>query len=254
MYSLRSILSRIYAAAPRSLLLPSNPGQKRSIGTSTGGQQQNGTFYEFRTYTLQPGKVADFLKLTDGNIHLRTAYSELIGYWTVEIGCLNEVFHIWKYDSYMERSAVRAALTKDKEWQQNYISKMLPMLLGQTSEIVYQVPWAKLKAPPKKGIYELTSYQMVPGGPVVWGNAFQKAVSAHKNVGYCALIGVFHSEFGQLNKVHSLWWHEDGDHRAAGRRRAHEDVRVVAAVRDSATYLVSQSNKLLLPTPYSPLQ
>ncbi|XP_041041338.1 protein NipSnap homolog 3A isoform X3 [Carcharodon carcharias] len=201
MYSLRSVLSRFYAVAPRSLLFPGNLGQQRSIGTSAGGQQQNGTFYEFRTYIIQPGKVADFMKLTSDNIHLRTAHSELIGYWSVEIGCLNEVFHIWKY-----------------------------------------------------GIYELINYQMVPGGPVVWGKAFQKAVSAHNHVGYCTLIGVFHSEFGHLNKVHSLWWHEDGDQRAAGRRRAQKDVRVVAAVRDSATYLVSQTNKLLRPTAYSPLK
>ncbi|XP_041041335.1 protein NipSnap homolog 3A isoform X1 [Carcharodon carcharias] len=254
MYSLRSVLSRFYAVAPRSLLFPGNLGQQRSIGTSAGGQQQNGTFYEFRTYIIQPGKVADFMKLTSDNIHLRTAHSELIGYWSVEIGCLNEVFHIWKYDSYKERAAVREALANNKDWQQNYISKMLPMLLNQTSEIVYMVPWAELRKPPKKGIYELINYQMVPGGPVVWGKAFQKAVSAHNHVGYCTLIGVFHSEFGHLNKVHSLWWHEDGDQRAAGRRRAQKDVRVVAAVRDSATYLVSQTNKLLRPTAYSPLK
>ncbi|XP_043571514.1 protein NipSnap homolog 3A isoform X1 [Chiloscyllium plagiosum] len=302
MYNLRNILSRIYAAAPKSLSYPSNLGQQarekllqvacsearqqwcwssgtgpapleckplRSIGTSTGGNQLNGTFYEFRNYIIQPGKVADFMKLTNDFIHLRTAHSELVGYWSVEIGCLNEVFHIWKYGSYKERSAVREALATNKDWQQNYISKMLPMLLNQTNEIVYMVPWAELGEAPKKGVYELVSYQMIPGGPVVWGKAFQKAVSAHNNVGYCTLIGVFHSEFGHLNKdftetkihqsdltctVHSLWWHEDGDQRASGRRRAHEDVRVVAAVRDSASYLVSQTNKLLLPTSFSPLK
>ncbi|XP_038660141.1 protein NipSnap homolog 3A isoform X2 [Scyliorhinus canicula] len=254
MYSLRGTLSRIYAAAPRSLLFSSNLGQQRSIGTSTGQQGQNGTFYEFRTYIIQPGKVADFKKLTSDNIHLRTAHSQLIGYWSVEIGCLNEVFHLWKYDNYKQRLAVREALENDKEWQQNYISKMLPLLRDQTSEIVYMVPWTVLTEPPKKGVYELVSYQMAPGGPAVWGKAFQKAVSAHSHVGYCTLVGVFHSEFGNLNKVHCLWWHEDADKRAAGRRRAHEDVRVVAAVRDSATYLVSQTNKLLRPMPYSPLK
>ncbi|XP_048383098.1 protein NipSnap homolog 3A isoform X1 [Stegostoma tigrinum] len=254
MYILRSALNRSYAAAPRSLSYPSSMGQQRSIGTSRGSNQLSGTFYEFRSYVIQPGKVADFMKLTSDNIHLRTAQSELVGYWSVGIGCLNEVFHIWKYGSYKERSAVREALANNKDWQQNYISKMLPMLLSQTSEIVYMVPWAELGKPPKKGIYELVTYQMVPGGPVVWGKAFQKAVSAHSNVGYCTLIGVFHSEFGQLNKVHVLWWHEDGDHRASGRHRSHEDVRVVAAVRDSASYLVTQTNKLLLPTSYSPLK
>uniref|UniRef100_UPI00398EEF63 protein NipSnap homolog 3A isoform X2 n=1 Tax=Pristiophorus japonicus TaxID=55135 RepID=UPI00398EEF63 len=290
MYSLRSTFSRIRAAAARSLLFLSNPGQqgqekllqvtcsearqqfwsggarpaarsiswesrrRRSVGKFTGAQQQDGTFYELRTYTIQPGKMADFLKLTGDHIHLRTAHSELFGYWSVEIGCLNEVFHIWKYGSYADRAGVRAALAKEQEWQQNYISKMLPMLVNQASEIAYLVPWVEISTVPKGGIYELICYHMVPGGPAVWGNAFQKAISAHDHVGYCKLIGVFHNEFGELNKVHALWWHQNGDTRAAGRRKAQEDVRVVAAVRDSVSYLASQSNKLLIPTPYSPLK
>jgi len=55
------------------------------------------TFYEFRTYCVRPDQNAAFLKLTNEKIHLRTAHSELIGYWTVEYGGLNQVVHIWKY-------------------------------------------------------------------------------------------------------------------------------------------------------------
>ena len=48
-------------------------------------------------------------------------------------------------------------------------------------------------------MYELTSFQMLPGGPAVWGHAFQAAVSVHANPGYAHLVGVFNSEFGPLN-------------------------------------------------------
>ncbi|XP_032874103.1 protein NipSnap homolog 3A-like isoform X1 [Amblyraja radiata] len=240
--------------AARSISWESRRWLHRSVGTSTGPQQEHGTFYEFRTYNIKPGKMADFLNLTEDKIHLRTAISELVGYWFLEFGNMNEVFHIWKYGSYKERTAVRRSLMQEKDWQQNYISKMMPMLNHQISEVTYLVPWAQMHTSSKPGVYELVSYQMVAGGPAVWGKAFQKAVSAHDHVGYCKLIGAFHSEFGQLNRVHALWWHEDCDARAAGRHRAHEDVRVVAAVRDSVNYLVSQNNKLLVPTPFSPLQ
>lgn len=64
---------------------------------STGPQQKHGTFYEFRTYSIRPDQNAAFLKLTNEKIHLRTAHSELVGYWSVEYGGLNQVFHIWKY-------------------------------------------------------------------------------------------------------------------------------------------------------------
>lgn len=40
----------------------------------------------------------EFLEEVKKNIHLRTAHSELIGFWTVEFGGrMNKVFHIWKY-------------------------------------------------------------------------------------------------------------------------------------------------------------
>lgn len=64
---------------------------------SSGPQQKDTTFYEFRTYCIRPEQNAAFLKLTNEKIQLRTAHSELIGYWSVEYGGLNAVFHIWRY-------------------------------------------------------------------------------------------------------------------------------------------------------------
>ncbi|KAG7461926.1 hypothetical protein MATL_G00196270 [Megalops atlanticus] len=221
---------------------------------STGPQQQHGTFYEFRTYYIKPEKTSAFLKLTEENINLRTAHSELLGYWSVEYGGLNQVFQIWKYDSYAQRANVRATLAKDPQWMEQYVSKVLPMLTSQDNEVTYLVPWCKIEKPPMKGVYELATFQMKPGGPAVWGQAFQAAVSTHARAKYSQLVGVFHSEFGLLNRVHVLWWYENPDKRASIRHMAHGDARVVAAVRESVTYLESQRNKLLLPTPFSPLQ
>lgn len=65
------------------------------------------------------------------------------------------------------------------------------------------------------GVYELSSFLMKPGGPALWGEAFQRAVNAHVNQGYSKLIGVFHSEYGTLNRgtdvyffsnLHVYWW------------------------------------------------
>ncbi|KAJ8247644.1 hypothetical protein GJAV_G00248630 [Gymnothorax javanicus] len=222
---------------------------------STGPQQQHATFYEFRTYCIKPEQNTAFLKLTNEKIHLRTAHSELLGYWSVEYGGLNQVFHIWKYESYSQRAGVRAALAKDPEWIEQYISKAMPMLTSQDNEVTYLVPWCRIERPPKEGgVYELATFQMRPGGPAVWGQVFQGAVSTHARPGYAHLVGVFHSEFGLLNRVHVLWWYENPDQRAASRHKAHGDARVVAAVRESASYLQTQSNKLLLPTPFSPLK
>lgn len=65
---------------------------------ATGPRQSDGTLYEFRTYFLKPSKTNEFLENFKKSVHLRTAHSEMIGYWSVEFGGqTNKVFHIWKY-------------------------------------------------------------------------------------------------------------------------------------------------------------
>ncbi|XP_071765353.1 protein NipSnap homolog 3A [Centroberyx gerrardi] len=225
------------------------------VRLSTGPQQEHGTFYEFRTYCIRPEQNASFLKLTNEKIHLRTAHSQLIGYWSVEYGGLNQVFHIWKYDSYSARAGVRSALSQDPQWISEYISKAMPMLTSQDNEVTYLLPWSRLQAPPREGgVYELVSFQMRPGGPAVWGKAFQAAITSHDAPGYGSLVGAFHSEFGQLNRVHAVWWFESPDQRAAVRHKAHTDARVVSAVRESVSFLESQRNKLMFPCSFSPLK
>uniref|UniRef100_A0A8C6GF12 NIPSNAP domain-containing protein n=1 Tax=Mus spicilegus TaxID=10103 RepID=A0A8C6GF12_MUSSI len=222
---------------------------------TTGHRQQEGTLYEFCTYYLKPANVEEFLYNFKKNVHLRTAHSELVGYWTVGFGGrINTVFHIWKYDNFAHRAAVYKALAKDEDWQEQFLIPNLPLIDKQESEITYLVPWCKIGTPPKEGVYELATFQMKPGGPALWGNAFKRAVNAHVELGYSTLVGVFHTEYGALNRVHVLWWNESADSRAAGRHWSHEDPRVVAAVRESVSYLESQQNTFLIPTSFSPLK
>ncbi|XP_048194355.1 protein NipSnap homolog 3A-like [Perognathus longimembris pacificus] len=118
---------------------------------ATGPRQDHGTFYEFRTYYLKPSKMNEFLENFKKNVHLRTAHSELIGYWSVEFGGrMNTVFHIWKYDNFAHRTAVRKALAEDKNWQEQFLLPNLPLIDKQESEITYLVPWCKLGKPPKE--------------------------------------------------------------------------------------------------------
>nr|XP_033487706.1 protein NipSnap homolog 3A [Epinephelus lanceolatus] len=255
MLKLRSSSLRSAAALLSPAAAAAAAAAQPRVHLATGPQQAHLTFYEFRTYNIRPDQNAAFLKLTTEKIHLRTAHSELIGYWSVEYGGLNKVFHIWKYDSYSQRTGVRAALAQDPSWISEYISKAMPMLTSQDNEVTYLVPWSRLQSPPQEGgVYELVSYQMRPGGPAVWGHAFQAAITAHDAPGYGNLVGAFHNEFGRMNRVHVLWWFKSADQRAEARHKAHTDARVVAAVRNSVAHLDSQENKLMFPCSFSPMK
>uniref|UniRef100_A0A8D1ZDK7 NIPSNAP domain-containing protein n=1 Tax=Sus scrofa TaxID=9823 RepID=A0A8D1ZDK7_PIG len=257
MLPLRSGLTRILS--PRML------ATQVCSSFATGPRQYDGTFYEFRTDYLKPSKMNEFLENVKKNIHLRTARSELVGYWSVEFGGrLNKVFHIWKYDNFAHRIEVQKALAKDKEWQEQFLIPNLALIDKQESEITYLVPWCKLEKPPKEGVYELATFQMKPGGPALWGDPFKRAVHTHINQGYAKLVGVFHAEYGMLNRgtvvcffffFFFFFFSISGAASAAsGGSQARGLIGAVAAIRESVNFLGSQQNMLLTPTSFSPLK
>ena len=79
--------------------------------------------YELRTYTLIPGKMPEYLKAAEtiGRPARGNNYGVNHGYWTSEFGALNQIWHLWKYDSYEERTRLRNELQKNKDWTEKYI-------------------------------------------------------------------------------------------------------------------------------------
>ena len=45
--------------------------------------------------------MKEYLTLTAEKFHLRTTHSILHGYWTVELGGVNQVVHLWEYGKNM---------------------------------------------------------------------------------------------------------------------------------------------------------
>jgi NIPSNAP len=74
---------------------------------------------EERCYTLKPGTVALYYQDYDprGLRIQKRILGNLIGYFHTEIGELNQVVHLWGYDSLAERERRRALLAADPEWQ-----------------------------------------------------------------------------------------------------------------------------------------
>lgn len=74
--------------------------------------------YEMRTYRLKTGTVPAYVKLvTEEGIALQKSHlGQLVGYFTSEIGPLNEIVHIWAYASLDDRAACRARLNADPAW------------------------------------------------------------------------------------------------------------------------------------------
>ena len=222
---------------------------RRGLSSSSKASRR---FYEHRTYTIKPQNFNEFMQLTNEYIHLRTAHSKLMGYWTTEYGGLNEVTHLWQYDNHGHRTAVRAALANDSNWISSYASKVLPMIVKQDNAILYPFHWYNVVEKPnlEQGVYEMRQHTVVPSKLEQFSHRFQQGVEDRNK--YSQLIGFWYSDFGELNQVYQLWHYRSPDERLKIREKSEQDEMWKETIRDSKLFLSSMSSKLLVPTKFSP--
>jgi hypothetical protein len=95
--------------------------------------------FELRTYTVTPGRAAEFVKLYETQaLALQKKYlGELIGFYVTEIGPLNQVVHLWRYESLADRETRRTKLEADPAWADyRAASRQLDALVHQESKIL----------------------------------------------------------------------------------------------------------------------
>src|SRR6202789_3478144 len=71
---------------------------------------------EMRTYTLRPGTLVEVEKRFAEGLPGREKHSKLAAFWHTEVGPLNQIIHVWTYDSFEHRADVRAAASKEERW------------------------------------------------------------------------------------------------------------------------------------------
>jgi hypothetical protein len=99
---------------------------------------------EMRTYTLVPGKTAAYFALyeAEGLATQREHLGDMMGYYATEIGHANSIVHMWRYESFEDRTKRRDGLKADPRWQA-YLERMLPMLVDQHVKILTPAPFFK---------------------------------------------------------------------------------------------------------------
>ena len=97
---------------------------------------------EERTYTTHPGKWREYLALfeAEGLEIQHRILGRMVGYYTTEVGELNQIVHLWAYADLNERQARRGALLADPGFKA-YVAKMLPLLQRQESRILRPAPF-----------------------------------------------------------------------------------------------------------------
>ena len=204
--------------------------------------------YELRTYNLKPNVVPEAEKRFAEGIPTRTQYSRLVGFWHTEIGPLNQLVHLWAYDTLQQRWEARNAALKDPSGK--WPPKVYDLIETMESDILAPGPVNdSLDGPREWGnLYELRMYTFPAGSLRSVMDQFCAQVEARAKM--YPLAGFFMSELGQMNRFYQLWPYKDWDHRDQIRAEAAK-AKVWPPHTDERA--VHQLVRHMVPASFSPL-
>lgn len=202
--------------------------------------------YEVRTYTLEPGTVAQFEAGFAEALPHREKYSPLAAFWHTDIGPLNQVIHVWPYENLGERERIRAEAAQDPHWPPADLS----MIQTMESEIWNPASFMRPMGGGQElgGVYEMRVYTYKPGSMPELLRRWEKALPWREQFSPCA--AAMHSELGGLNRWMHIWPYRDLNHR--------EEVRKASAGTPNwpsgAPGRIRQENKIMVPAAFSPMR
>jgi hypothetical protein len=204
--------------------------------------------YEIRTYNAKPGQVGEYFQRFAEGLETRSKYSQMYGMWQTEIGPLNQIVHIWSYDSLQQRAEVRAAAARDPSGK--WPPKSSELLVSQETDILVPIKGMQHLSGGQElgGVYELRMYTYAAGA--ISGIAETFAAAYEGRHGVYPVGGIWTSDLGNLNRLYQLfpyrnWEHRDqvrGELRQKGLWPPHAEARPMA-----------QLVRHLVPAPFSPL-
>ena len=103
-------------------------------------------------------------------------------------------------------------------------------------------------------IVELRTYTLHPGKVAEMVRLYADEGLALQQRHLGEFLGYFTAETGNLNQIVFMWGYAGLDDRAARRDRMAQDPEWQAYLRKVVPLLVSQENKLLRPTEFSPIR
>jgi hypothetical protein len=167
--------------------------------------------YEIRTYTLKPGNVAEYERRYAEAIVVRATYSQLYGVWHTEIGPLNQLIHIWAYDSLQQRADIRAAAARDASGK--WPPKTNDLVDAQETDILLPIKGMHHHTGVQElgGLYELRMYTYASGALPGVAETFADAYAA-RHAAY-PVGGIWTSDLGNLNRLYQLLPFKNWDHR-----------------------------------------
>jgi hypothetical protein len=96
---------------------------------------------DYRAYTFKPGTVPLFMEMfeKEGLEVQKKILGNFLGIYRKEVGNINEVIHMWGYESMAERERRRALLFQDTGFL-DYVKRARELITGQDVRILVGMP------------------------------------------------------------------------------------------------------------------
>jgi hypothetical protein len=202
---------------------------------------------EMRTYTLKPGTLAEVEKRFEAALPNRLKHSKLAAFWHTEVGPLNQIIHVWPYDSFEHRNAVRAAAMKEEGWP----PPNSEFTTNMQSEVFQPAPFSPPLEPRTIGpLFEIRQYTLIPGAIPGLIERWSEKIEGRQK--FSPLVAGMYSEFGALNKWVHIWAYKDANERASARAAASATGQWPA--RNPPGVVVKQENAFVMPASFSPIR
>lgn len=109
-----------------------------AVGPSSQGSKASHV-YEMRVDDVIPQHYDAFHRLSMEMMPKFPGSGRCMGYWTVQLGALNQFVSIWQFDNLQHRYDVRKKLDADKEWQRSYTQEMVKLIRRQDNMLMRMV-------------------------------------------------------------------------------------------------------------------
>ncbi|CAG5130003.1 unnamed protein product [Candidula unifasciata] len=227
------------------------PEQSHSMALSS-----KETVYEIQFHAVKPEYMEEYLNQFSTFQQLmqdKGTGAELVGSFTVEIGEQDEAVHIWRYDGgYPVLNNANTIYRTDSDFRE-FRKQRNAMLRSRRNQIMLAFSfWPPIQPRPPSNIYELRSYTLKPGTMYEWGNCWAKGIKFRQTNN--EPVAGFFTQIGNLYCVEHIWAYKDLQTRKETREAAWTRPGWDECVAYTVALTRSLQNRILTPTPFSPLQ
>ncbi|KAJ3402718.1 hypothetical protein HDU80_004805 [Chytriomyces hyalinus] len=176
---------------------------------------------------------------------------KLFGSWSTEIGKVDQVVHIWKYDHYPGYDESMALRAQDPS-HQIFLKNLRKMVTSRENQMMLEFDfWYTSELQKVGGIYELRTYNLKPGRLLEWKNEWQKGIHARKK--FIKPVGAWFSQIGDLHVVHHMWQYPNLAVRKEMREKAWEIEGWNKTSYNTARMQQSMHCRIMRPFEFSPM-